>query len=109
LRALIAKRSKNICFYCGTASNLDDLLTFFDKVILLVASPETIRKRLAGRKSKDFGSTAEVQEWVLSWKNWWESHIQEKGAMVINADQNINKIVENIIQKLLLARPRRLE
>ena len=100
LRVLLNECSKGPCFYCGTAANIDDLLPLFDRVFLLIASPEMTRKRLSTRKSKDFGNTPEVQEWVLSWKDWWENHMKEKDAVIINADQKVDVVAENIIQKL---------
>lgn len=99
LQELMCNNKKGIVFYCGTASNTDELLPLFDVVFLLKASPETIRKRLSTRKTNDFGKTSEVQEWVLSWKNWWEDHMCEKGAIIIDANQDIQKITTNIVEK----------
>jgi len=102
LQEIISKNSKdtvlnNIVFYCGTASNTDDLLPLFEKVILLKASPETTRKRLGTRKSNDFGRTEEVQKWVLTWKDWWENHMVEKGAITIDANRDVKEIIEDIL------------
>jgi len=87
-------------FYCGTASNILDLLSLFGKFFLLVASKETLRKRLSTRTSNNFGRTKEVQDWVFSWKDWWENMIKEKGAMVVNADRPLQKIAEEILSRL---------
>jgi len=100
LQELVRKNTKSIVFYCGTASNLDELLYLFDKIFLLKAGPETIRERLNTRKTNDFGKTPEVQEWVLSWKDWWEKHILEKGAIIIDANRDIQEITTNIIERV---------
>ncbi len=99
LQRLIHKNPKGIVFYCGTASNLDDLLPLFDKIFLLKVSPKILRERLSTRKSNDFGGTPQVQKWILSWKKWWEEHICEKGAIIINANRNIQEISNEIIKK----------
>ncbi len=104
LQKLISENAKknvlnNIVFYCGTASNADDLLPLFDKIILLKASPDTTRKRLSKRKSNDFGRTSEVQEWVLTWKDWWENHMVENGAVTIDANRDLQKVVNDAVKR----------
>jgi len=100
LQKLLKKNPKGIVFYCGTASNLDDLLPLFDKVFLLKLKRKILSERLSNRTSNDFGRTSEVQKWIFSWKNWWERHMKEKGAIVINANQDIKKVIKEIIQKV---------
>ena len=99
LQKLVYKNAKGIVFYCGTASNLDELLFLFDKMFLLKVSPETIRERLSTRKSNNFGRTSKVQEWVLEWKDWWENHMIEKGVIIIDADRDIQEIITDIIER----------
>ena len=104
LQELVSKNAKetvvnDIVFYCGTASNTDELLPLFDKVFLLKASPETIRSRLGIRKSNDFGHTSEVQEWMLEWKDWWENHMRENGAIIIDANRDISEIITDILER----------
>ena len=100
LQKLVNNSKKGIVFYCGTASNLDELLFLFDKIFLLKVNPETIRERLSTRKTNDFGRTSEVQDWVLEWKDWWEEHMIEKGAIIIDANQNIQEVTTDIIEKI---------
>ena len=98
LQRLMRKNSEGFVFYCGAVSNLDDLLPLFDKIFLLKTSQKILRERLTTRTSNDFGRTAEVQKWVFSWKSWWENHMKEKGAIVIDAGRSLRKIAENIIR-----------
>lgn len=100
LQELVGKNAKGIVFYCGTASNLDELLFLFDKIFLLKVSPKILRERLNTRKSNDFGRTSEVQEWILEWKDWWENHMREKGAIIIDANQDIQEITTDIIERV---------
>jgi broad-specificity NMP kinase len=104
LKELVRKNSGKVVlddmvFYCGTASNTDDLLHMFDKVFLLKAGEKVTRKRLATRKSNNFGRTDDVQEWVLTWKDWWENHMLEKGAIIIDANRNVQEIAIEIINR----------
>ncbi len=98
LQQLISKNSKGIVFYCGTASNLDDLLNLFDGIFLLEVSQKVHRKRLSTRTSNAFGRTSEVQKWIFSWKKWWEDHMREKGAIVIDANHSLREIANDIIK-----------
>ena len=98
LQQLIKKNSKEIVFYCGTASNLDDLLPLFDKIFLLKVNEKVLRERLSTRTSNDFGRTPEVQKWILSWKKWWEDHMLEKGATIINANRNLKEVAKDVVK-----------
>lgn len=98
LQNLIKRNNKGIVFYCGTAGNLDELLPLFDKILLLKISPRILRNRLSNRKGDGFGQTTAVQRWVLNWKNWWEKHILEKGAIAIDANKKPNAVVSEILK-----------
>jgi dephospho-CoA kinase len=99
LQELVHKNPKGIVFYCGVASNLDEILFLFDKIFLLKVSPKILRERLSTRKSNDFGRTSEVQKWIFSWKKWWEKHMQEKGAITINANRNLKELTNDILKR----------
>lgn len=99
LQRLIYKNSDGIVFYNGTASNINDLFPMFDKIFLLKVSQKILRERLSTRISNDFGRTAEVQKWVFSWKKWWENHMKEKGAIVIDASRSLREVANNIIER----------
>jgi broad-specificity NMP kinase len=99
LNGLLQKQNDGIVFYCGVASNSDEIVSLFDQIILLKASPEMIRKRLSNREgTDDMGNTAENREWVLSWKDWWENQLIEKGAIVVDADGNPTEVAQKIIE-----------
>jgi len=102
LKELMSKQ-KGIVFYAGVASNMDDILSLFDMLFLLKASPETLTKRLNKRKSNKFGGIKEVQEWLFSWKDWWEESMVSNGAIVIDANQDLKKVVEDIINKVKIS------
>ncbi|MEK7519807.1 MAG: AAA family ATPase [Patescibacteria group bacterium] len=99
LKELMSRAGEEITFYCGIAADMDELLPLFDTVVLLKANPDILRQRLTDRKAGDFGKTPEVQTWIMSWKDWWENHMQKSGAIVIDADQNIDTVSTEIIKK----------
>ena len=99
LEELLQKQGDEIVFYCGVGSNNDKIIPFFDRTILLKASPEIVRKRLISREgTDDMGNTTENREWVLSWKDWWENQIIEQGAIVIDADGSPTEVAQKIIE-----------
>jgi dephospho-CoA kinase len=99
LQELVRKNAKDVAFYCGTAGNLDELLFLFGKIFLLKVSPKILRERLSTRKSNDYGRTSEVQDWIIEWKDWWEKHMIENGAIVIGADRGIKEVTTDILER----------
>lgn len=98
LKQLLKKQIKNIAFYCGVASNMDDLIPLFDKVILLKVDTDTLHSRLSTRESTDdIGNTEDSRQTVLGWKNWWESEMVKKGAIIVNASNKPYKVVQKIL------------
>jgi broad-specificity NMP kinase len=53
LKELIAKQQDELAFYCGVASNMDDLFPLFNKVMLLKVDGESIYKRLLPREGTE--------------------------------------------------------
>lgn len=100
LEKLLQKQSNCIVFYCGIASNNNEIIPLFDETILLKVSPAIVRKRLSSREgTDDMGNTAENREWVLSWKDWLENQLIEQGAVVVDADGNPAEVVKKIVEK----------
>ncbi|HLD57821.1 MAG TPA: AAA family ATPase [archaeon] len=99
LQTIISDESNQLVFYCGSASNIDEILPLFDLVILLKVSPEAMRHRLTTRTENDFGRTSEVQDWIMTWKDWWENDLQQKGAVVVDACGSLDQVVKELIKK----------
>jgi len=101
LEELLQKQNTRIVFYCGGASNYNEIIPLFDQTILLKVSPEVVRKRLKSREgTDDMGNTAENREWVLSWKDWWENQMIEQGALVVDADGSPTEVTKKIIESV---------
>lgn len=98
LKELLAKQEVDVAFYCGVASNMDDIMPLFSKVILLKASPEKIKERLSSREgTDDMGNTEESRQAVLGWKTWWENEMEKKGVITVNTDGSPEDIAKKII------------
>lgn len=100
LQKLAESNKEGISYYCGIASNTDEILPLFDRVIVLQANPEAIRKRLIGRKNNNFGKIVGVREMVLDGKEPFEKHMKEKGAIVIDANRSLEEVADEIIEKI---------
>lgn len=99
LASIITSESSELTFYCGNASNMDEIMQLFNLVILLKIDSEVMRQRLTSRTENDFGKTAEVQDWLMTWKDWWENDMQQKGAITVYAHGSLDQIANELIEK----------
>ncbi|HSW37835.1 MAG TPA: AAA family ATPase [Candidatus Saccharimonadales bacterium] len=97
LAELINSQKEPVAYYCGIASNIDEILPLFSQFIIITTSPETIRARLSARKKGEYGHAKEVRDWTLKWKDWWENEMKKKGAKLVNANQTPEAIVKEIL------------
>ncbi len=101
LKLFLESQKSETAFYSGIASNMDDILPFFDKVIVLSPSPRTLNERLNNREgTDDIGNTQEGRDIVLGWKDWWENEMKKKGAILINANGNLDEISKKILEEI---------
>jgi len=99
LQRLMSENPDGVNYYCGTASNTDDLLPLFNKVFLLTVDDVILHERLRTRISNDFGRTPEIQQWVSSWRKPYENHLVEEGAILIDASRLLSEVVRDIIER----------
>lgn len=98
LKELTTRQHNAIAFYCGIASNMDDLFPLFDKVLMLQTDAKSLHARLSTREGKDdMGNTEASRQTVLGWKDWWENEMEEKGAVVVDARDNPHLVAERIL------------
>jgi broad-specificity NMP kinase len=99
LHELMRNNSKDdIVFYCGSASNVDELLPLFDRVFLLEVSDSHLEKRLSKRQFGEFGHSAEVRALLFSWRVEWEKGLKAGGAIGIDAEQSLRETTEEILR-----------
>lgn len=97
LTALIKSQSGPITFFCGGASNIDEMLPLFDQIILLKVDEKTMRERLTTRTNNDYGQTPHVQDWLMEWKDWFDDKMHGRGATVIDANQDLESVARDVI------------
>lgn len=104
LSSLIAKQKNHIAFYCGVASNMDEILPLFDPTLLLKVDSSTLHQRLSNREgTDDMGNTEASRQSVLGWKDWWENEIIRKGVIVVDAQQDPSIVAKNILERFGLS------
>ena len=82
----------------GMPDNIKDLISFFDKVIILQCSSEVFISRLIQRTDNDFGKDSSAQEYILGMYRDFEKEILDKGAVPINTEQPLDVVVEEVIK-----------
>lgn len=101
LKSFLASQKSDIAFYSGIASNMDDILPLFNKKIVLQPNREILNERLKNREgTEDIGNNQEGRDVVLGWKDWWESEMKKKGAIVTDANGSIDDISKEILNKV---------
>jgi dephospho-CoA kinase len=98
LVSIIGKDAKEVAFYCGTVSNMDEIAPLFDQIILLKAKPDVIRHRLTTRTTNDFGQTEEVQNWILSCKDSWEDEVLDKAPAIVDSNGPLEQVANDVIE-----------
>jgi len=99
LKKLFITDSK-IIVVVGIASNQNDFLNLFDKVILLQCRPETFIQRILNRKDNDFGKDEGAQKFLLGQYEEFESDLIKKGATAVNVEGPIETVVETVIKEI---------
>ena len=93
----ILKDHENIGL-CGTASNLKNFFSLFDKIFVLVIDQPELAERLNNRTNNPFGKSAEEQADIFSWHKWYEESLIKQGAQTIDATLPLNEVVELILK-----------
>ncbi len=97
LQSIIKNQKNNIAFYCGLPNNYEEISDCFSDTIVLVVSPDIIIHRLIERRDNGFGKSKEVQEYILAGKTTMERFFEEKGATMIDGDQDIDRVVQEVL------------
>ncbi len=83
----------------GCESNQRELYDMLDAVVLLTASPDTIRKRILERKENPFGKSAEEMEKILSDQQVVEPLLMKSCTFVLNTECPPGDVCREIIRK----------
>lgn len=98
---LLAKDPDKPVFVIGVTSDILDQVSRFDKVFLLQIPSDVVRHRLQSRPGDDeFGKSETEIAHVLGWQQEFEEDMIKKGAVAVDAQQPIGRVVEEIISNL---------
>lgn len=97
----LLSQDKEIIIAAGIAGNQEEYLHLFDKIFLLQCREATFLHRQMNRKGHDeFGKFPEERQYVLNFYKEFEQKIIARGATVINAEEPLEKVVDDIISKI---------
>jgi dephospho-CoA kinase len=97
LKEIIAARREPVVIG-GFISNQNEYLSLFDEVFLLQCSQDTMISRLKARIGKDeYGKTEIEREMILRDRREFERDSIERGAIVINTEESIDRAIKKII------------
>lgn len=99
LKTFLKSQKSSSAFYSGIASNMDDIIPLFNKVLVLKPDHKTLNERLKNREgTDDIGNNQEGRDIVLGWKDWWEKEMEKKGAILVDANSSLKEISEEILR-----------
>ncbi|MBI4034549.1 AAA family ATPase [Candidatus Saccharibacteria bacterium] len=98
VKNLLKEANENIVFFCGIASNQAELFEDFDKIVILNCDFKTIKHRLKNRQNNTFGKRTEDFDWIRRNHDSHMSQLQRGGAIGIDADQPLDKVVDEVIK-----------
>lgn len=85
-------------FVCGSADNQLELHHLFDKVFVLVLTPEEQRKRILKRAEHDYGKSPEMQERIINEQAKFVKAAIELGAISIDAMPSVVTVANTILE-----------
>lgn len=97
----ILNQDKKIIVAVGIAANQNRYLDLFDKIFLLQCKEKTFLDRMANRKGgNEFGEFPEERQYVLNFYKDFEQSLIARGAIVVNAEESPEVMVNSIISKI---------
>lgn len=95
----LAERAKTKrIFLCGIPANDKEFREYYDKVICLVIDEKTMKERVASRDTNDFGKSPDELKLMLYWHGKMLARYKEWSAVMIDASQPLNKVVDDIVE-----------
>jgi hypothetical protein len=90
-------------FLCGTSAGEDAVWHLFDKVVQLSITERTLRYRIAMRTNSDFGKEPSDLEDILGWHESLDERMQSFGAIIVDAEQPLDAVVDDVLRVALSA------
>ena len=99
---LATKAKTDLVFLCGVTSNdSEELWDLFDKVFALILDEETLKKRIINRTNNDSGKNLHEFANLLQWQKTSSDDYKKLGAILIDATQPLEKMVDEIMERTL--------
>lgn len=100
LKSLIDESKSDISCLVGLADNQDEFIGLFNKIILLDCSQEIFLNRIDIRDTNNFGKHRSEKDHILNQYKDWKKDILEKGAILINTDRSVDKVLAEILSEI---------
>lgn len=92
--------TNELVFLCGVTSNdTSELWDLFANVFALTIDEKTLRDRIISRTHNDFGKNPHEFADLLRWQQTAAEDYKEHGALLVDASQPIEKIVDEILAR----------
>lgn len=99
LKKLLAE-SPNPSFAAAITSNSDDNFHLFKQVFALKVSHDTLKHRVLTRTTNNYGKHPQELAGILKRNAVSGEHWHAKGAIIIDADQPVTKVVDGILSHI---------
>lgn len=86
---------------CGNAENILELINFCDVTLLLKCEPETFLSRVEQREDNEYGQSEDAKNFILSYYESDNQKCIDAGAIAIDAEQSVEKVVANVMQYIM--------
>ncbi len=101
LEDLATKTEEKPIFICGTASNDNEFIDVFSKVVALVLDEKTLVHRIKTRKTGDFGKNPHELTTILEWQKTAAADYKKSGAILIDATQPVKQVADEVLDVTL--------
>lgn len=92
--------AEGVTVMLGHPENVDEILSLFDKFILLQCPPDIFMKRILKREDNDYGKHEAAQQHILNTYKKFENDVLGKGAISISVEGSLDEAVGKVIEEL---------
>jgi gluconate kinase len=96
----VIDNARDPTFICGGAMNQKEHEPSFTKVFTLCVSDGTLAHRLLTRTNNSFGKDPQDLARQIEWNKGTRKYSNQRGTVMVNAEQPIKKVVDDIIAKI---------
>jgi adenylate kinase family enzyme len=97
VRALVADRTHEVTFFCGSSRNSPQFIALFDAVFALEVDLETLAGRLKRRPEDEFGGRADEQALIA--RRHAMKVDNQKDAVSVDAARPVAQVVDDILSR----------